>query len=243
MLLSSPSSPLRLLLLILPCALCTLHPLHAQIPERTTSWPYLFDDFQEATLWVNDSVSSHARINVHFDGPLLQVIDGAGYIRRAAYPHLERIETGEATYLLVDTRPVRLIARVTEASTGRELSLVEEIYVDWETMYTVETSYGMNGNANINTALLKQRLNLRGRNNELHSELYPLRTDGRSLALRQAYYLLRDGELIKMNRKAIESLLPADRRKPFSAFLKEGKLKWNREADLVQILQYLGNNN
>lgn len=205
------------------------------ISEKPTSnWPFFFQDFEDATIFLNDDNKSttKTKVNINFFSGELQYLDASQTIR-----------------ILQNTEDIKLV------KVGEDLQFV---FVDGSFQYLlfendtyfiskrakakvsdVQEQSGAYGSSTQSQAVdnINQKL-IGGINNFNYASLIDTRTDGTSFEPDISYYLVGDDFEISLTKRNLKNTFEVDSKKIFS-FMKKEKISLKDEKDLSLLLDFI----
>lgn len=197
------------------------------IAQITTNWPYLLPDFTAGKIQYKSGVESDATLNIHLRGNVLQMIAIDGKVMRVLDGMVYNVTIEDKEYVFAEHQMMQVVAR-------RDSSLLLRLdYADWDQMFKYQTVYGMD----LNTARSQdlRTLNLAGIQNEQYERIKSVKTDGREIPIKVRYYMLLNGELVLAKSSEVNDLLDKVQRKKLKSQIREQKLSWHEESDLIKI--------
>lgn len=206
-----------------------LLPITAQYAPNT-KWPYLFDNFQEGTIYMVNNQKTEGKVNIHLLGSALHYLNNER-IFQADTRNVSHAEIGERTFIPVGNEIMEVIAK------KGNYSILKLVTGDFESLLSSGGAYGSSSNTSATRDL--SSLEIGGLNNPNHGLMLQEKTDGREVPLVIKFYLqTSDKQLLPANRKDIEKSLDEEHKVKWKVFLKSHKIKWKDERQLVAILDF-----
>ena len=198
--------------------------------ECSTSWPYLYPTFQEGTIYMKGGTKLVQEVNVHVLHGRLHYID-KGVVKEALSRDILLVQIGEDKYMDVNGDIMKVIV-------SEERGFVASHQVgDFDRL---RESGGAYGTSTTNSATQKlTSIDLAGKVNQNHMEMWENRHNGESLSLVNTYYLVTPAKIWKASRRGIDEELGAEQRQAFKAWLKANKIKWNDPSSLIKLLDFV----
>lgn len=209
---------------------CVFGQVSAQ--KCTTSWPYLFPEFEKASVYLNDGRELKQDVNIHVRKSTLHFLDG-DIVKEVEDGKILRAEVGDRVFLCVDGKMIEALKVIGSNFVG---SLV---LGDFDKLNRASGAYGTASNTSAAHRAASIELGTSAATYVNYTILKNSKNEGSSLPLTQKYCLIIDGKLYMANRRAIESGLSKERKDTFKAFLKTHKIQWKNPESLVQVLDFL----
>lgn len=202
--------------------------LYAQSP--TTTYPYLYDNFTEGTVVMDDGGREQRRMNVHLRAGRLHYIDN-GIIREAFLTDVAVVEIGSDVFLPVNASMMRVAAKNDKGC------VVEELLGDFESAREGSGAYGASSSSSATMKLTSVQTD--SQINQNYMNILNEKEDGVALDIIKNYYVVTPQYRIRASRKEFEEALPADKAPLLKGFLKEYKIKWRNPQSLLSLIDFL----
>lgn len=201
--------------------------------EPTEGWPYLFDDFEPATVYYRNSAPAHANINIHLFNNTLHFIDGEDIKAASNALYIDSVVCDNNTVLehkgkyyveRLYATPHVLVGRTCEA--------------DFSSMNKGSGAYGMGTSvsATQNVAAFDDYGNVAARKyNETKADRY----NSSTLPTITRFTIVTDEDICHATKRGVNGILSKEERKAFNAFLKENKIKWKEAESLQKVADFL----
>lgn len=204
--------------------------------EPTSTWPYVYDEFQDGVLlWVGGK-EKPGKYNINLVDKKLHFIEGA-YIKAANMVEIASVRIGQDVYQNAAGEMLKVLSK-------SEKSLVlEGNDINFAALNETGGAYG-SSSTTIGTTALSSLEGIGATNasaNINHMELKLNKENGKLLTLINKKYLFVEGRRIEATKKAV-SELPGLDNDALKAFLKENKIKWNKVPDLQKVGDFLADN-
>ena len=220
----------RLLTLIAALLLASASWLGAQ--PYTTTWPYLYSDFQDGVIYMTGGQKIYHKLNVHLMKGRLHYLDN-DVVKEAFAGDIfyAEIDPESDKFMVVNGDMMKVVA---EQPGG---FVADHITGDFDALLTGTGAYGMQ--ANTEAVQSYSSLNIQGAVNVNHMLLLQEKDSGQEFDLRHEYFIVTGGKVYPAHRTDILKMLPPDRRKDFTAFVKANKIRWNRPDRLILLVDFL----
>lgn len=206
----------------------------AQDYQPTTTWPYLYTDFQSGELQKLGGASSEGSYNVHLADGSLHFVEN-GMIREALSTEVFSVRIGKDVYANVGGTLMKVLARSDNGF------VAQETLADFAALNNTGGAYGSSSNS-ISTKALTSMEGIGGtRVNMNHMELRNSKDSGEILPVITKVYLVMPGKVVFASRRDVSDIEGLDK-KAFSGFLKTSKIKWKDPQDLLSVLDYVASN-
>lgn len=204
--------------------------------EPTSSWPYVYDDFQDGViLWVGGK-EKPGKYNINLVDKKLHFIEGA-YIKVANMMEIASVRIGSDIYQNAAGEMLKVLSK-------SDKSLVlEDNEINYAALNETGGAYG-SSSTTIGTTALSSLEGIGGTNssqNINHMELKLNKDNGKVLNLINKKYLFVKGRKILATKKAVMEVPGLDN-EAAKAFFKENKIKWNKVPDLQKVGDFLADN-
>lgn len=208
------------------CGLC------AQTWEPTTMWPYLFEDFTDASLTFRSGETGKARVNIHLLRNDLHYLNGSKIFTNDDQNNVARIVTADSTeFVRCENYFVEVLGETPQAIVGRRTN------GDFDRLNQSTGAYGTSSSTSAVDNL--SNLQIGGITNLNYDLIRVERENSQTLPLSVRFCFVIDGKIYNANKRTISKLLPKESQKEFNAFLKKNKVKWNQEEGLRLVLEYI----
>lgn len=204
--------------------------------ECTTTWPYLFNDFQPGTVYFKDGAKTPYRVNIHILKSKLHYLeDGSEEIKEAVSEDYILVKIGEDTFYSRQGKMVKVVA-------SNEGGFIGECTVaDMAALNTGETAaYG----ASANSMSTRKLSSIDGEGPSVstnHMNLKNSKDDGIYIPTEKEYYIVTQGTVFPANKKQLEMFLPKDKADALKGFLKKNKISWKSPESLLKLVEFINN--
>lgn len=206
----------------------------AQDSEPTTTWPYLYSDFQSGELKKHAGAPVSGTYNIHILESRLHFIED-GMIREALVTEVFSVRIGNDYYANVGGRMMKVLA------SSENGFVAEEVLVDIAKLNTTGGAYGSSSNS-IATQALSSLEGIGGtRSNMNHMELKRAKGEGSILPVIAKKYIVLPGHLIYAAKRDVLQVNGLDKT-AVNAFIKENKIRWKEPQDILKILDFISQN-
>lgn len=208
--------------------LLALLSLRAQ--DYSTAWPYLYSTFTDGTVILKNGTKSQHSLNVHILHGALHYIEN-GVVKEALLSDVLTAQIGEDRYMNVDGQMMKMVAS-SDAGFIAKLSLG-----DFERLLAGSGAYGTTAASDATRKLTS--LEIAGRPNQNHMEMWERRHGGERVNLVDKYYIVTPDHTYEANRHAFESALNDTQKNDFKQWSKNHKIKWNNPESLLSLVDFL----
>lgn len=209
----------------------------AQKVEPTSTWPYLYREFQEGVVRMNggDLVKA-ALMNVSLDGKVHYVREKDQKVMSADMLRVFTARVGDDVYVNCGGRMMKVLA---ENENG---TVVCEYSLNAEEMGKSDIGYGISSS----TASTQKLSSLAGDSSSLVnlplSTLMEGRGSGEKLPVARRVFLRLGLNMVPASRKGVTDASFVDGAAA-KAFFKSKKIKWNDPSSLLEVVDFLSANN
>lgn len=224
---------IRLVLLIcsMSWGMSTFETVSASGYVPTTTWPYLYEDFVDGTVYFSkEQKTMHLKLNVHLQNCTLHYLEG-DKVMQADPRNVEMIQLGDVSFIYMNGELVRFI----KAEEG--VALVKLVKADLDELNkNTHGAYGMS----TTTSSVNQIVSIGalGVSNLIYTRMRQERKEGKDLPLIEKYYFIFGDKIVEATRKEVEKSLGDNGKTKLKAFLKQNKIKWKEEASLIKLLEF-----
>lgn len=209
----------------------SLYGVSAQNYKPTTSWPYLYEDFQAGELKKNVGAPIEGTYNIHIHLGTLHFIED-GMIREVLPSEVFSVKIGMDYYASVGGTIMKVLA---QSDNG---FVAKETLADIAALNNTGGAYGSSSNS-IATQALSSMEGIGGtRSNMNHMELKNSKDEGQILPVKEKLYLVLPTNVVYAAKKDVSEIYGVDK-KALNTFLKENKVKWQDPQSLIVLLDYL----
>ena len=205
--------------------------MSAQNHKPTTTWPYLYADFQSGELKKTTGAPIEGTYNIHIYQGTLHFIED-GMIREVLSSQVFSLKIGMDYYANVGGTMMKVLARSDNGF------IAQETLADIAALNSTGGAYGSSSNS-ISTQALSSLEGIGGsRSNMNHMELKNSKDEGQVLPVKDKLYLVMDHAVVFAAKKDVTELYGVDK-KAVNAFIKENQIKWKDPQSLIVLLDYL----
>lgn len=203
--------------------------VNAQSYEPTTKWPYLYENFKSGILLFSDNTKTTASVNVHLLGSLLHY-EKDGLIYHVDINKLEGVDIGEDKFVPSNGKLVKIVGKL-----GQNY-MAKLTIGDFDALMSSSGAYGMSSSSSSVNKL--SSIEIGGISNLNYRLMVDEKQEGRILPLKTEYLLIIKGKSISAVKSEIEKTLTDDKKVEFKAFIKDNKIKFNKEESLSNLLKF-----
>ncbi len=196
----------------------------------TTAWPYLYPDFTDGVIYMNDGSKTAGKLNVHLRAGKLHYLDG-DIVKEALPDGINAIFIGEDKYIMVNREAMKVRAE------DRKGCVVTEILGDFASLNSASGAYGASG-----TTLATRKLSsidTDSQINQSHMLLLASKHDGAVLPLLEKYFIVTPAVTCLATKGAVEEAAGSGRAAEWKTWLKSHKVKWRDPESLMQVVEFL----
>lgn len=224
---------IRLVLLIcsMSWGMSTFETVSASGYVPTTTWPYLYEDFVDGTVYFSkEQKTMHLKLNVHLQNCTLHYLEG-DKVMQADPRNVEMIQLGDVSFIYMNGELVRFI----KAEEG--VALVKLVKADLDELNkNTHGAYGMSTTSSSVNQIVS--IGALGVSNLIYTRMRQDRKEGKDLPLIEKYYFIFGDKIVEATRKEVEKSLGDNGKTKLKAFLKQNKIKWKEEASLIKLLDF-----
>lgn len=218
--------------IILPLLIATFFSVALLAQEPTSTWPYLYNDFQDATVFFKDGNKKECKVNIHILNSKFHYLEGED-IKEAKSSDVILVSVGNDSFYSKQGLMMKAVAANDKGFVG-EVTVVD--------MAALNSQGGAAYGASANSVAVNRLSSVEGAGPTASTNHMNLKNEkdlGVLLPLEKEYYIVTKGNVYPANRKNLEVLLPADKKSGFKAFLKQNKISWKSPASLLKIVDYI----
>ena len=205
--------------------------LYAQNSEPTTTWPYIYPEFQSGELKKITGAPIQGTFNIHVLESRLHFIEN-GMIREMLPSEILSLRAGDDYFASVSGKMMKVLAKSDHGF------VAEEVLVDVARLNATGGAYGSSSNS-ISTQALSSIEGIGGtRTNMNHMELKNAKSDGSVLPVIVKRYLVFPGYVVYATKTDVSRLAGIDKDE-MNLFIKENKIKWKEEQSLIKVLDFV----
>lgn len=209
----------------------SLSDLSAQNHKPTTTWPYLYADFQPGELKKNVGAPIEGTYNVHIHLGTLHFIED-GMIREALSTEIFSVRIGMDYFANVGGTMMKVLSRSDNGF------VAQEVLVDIAALNATGGAYG-SSSTSIATQALSSMEGIGGtRSNMNHMELKNSKDEGQILPVTEKLYLVLPDRVVYAAKKDVMGVDGIDK-KALNAFIKENRIRWKDHQSLQVLIDYL----
>lgn len=196
----------------------------------TTTWPYLYPDFRQGTVFLEGGNGQHCKLNIHLLRTALHYI-GQGMIKEAFPRDIDSVRIGDDLFRYVNGVPMRV------AADGPSGYVAEMLRGDFTSAVEGSGAYGMSASTISKTDL--SSLEVSGGTNQNHMLLLQNKEHGKTVRIVGEYFIVTGSGVYPAVRSDIQKILPEERIPEFKAFVKERRIKWKDSGSLLELTTFL----
>lgn len=201
----------------------------AAAQQPTTTWPYIFNDFSPATVYLSSGGKIEYTANIHLAHSYMHYIDGED-IKEAKVRDILVVEIGGKKFMNVNSS----LMQVVEESDGGFVAMLLE--PDYSKLNETGGAYG----GPSNTLSTKALTSIEGFGSVTnHMMQVNNKSNGKALPLKKSYYIVAGGSIYPALKSAIADFLPLNKKEAYKTFLKKNKIRWGNPNDLAKLIEVL----
>lgn len=206
----------------------------SQSYEPTTTWPYLFSDFQDGNLFSTKGDVLVRKLNIHLLNSTIHYLENDKIIE-VNNSDIYKVQIDNKIFVNVNNDFCLI-----ECKKGDYLMVVLN-KADLSALDTETGAYGIGAT----TAATNKMSNLQvaGISNLNYSQMLLDKDDGKVLPVSKFIYFVNNGKSILAKKNELQKKMNANLFDEFNSFLKSNKIKWSSKDDLETVLQYLNEKN
>lgn len=197
--------------------------------KPTTSWPYLYSDFANGTVYMKDGKKHDQEFNIHLAKGRLHFNDN-GVIKEVKTNDIHLVELNGELFTSLQGFVVKVIG---DPQTGY---VAVHTYADYQKLNESDGPYGTKLDATTSYSVTPYDLTgVAGS----YDALMRNRNEGVTLPLKNDYYIVAGGRVFNASKKGIESNLDDAGKAAFKTFQKQNKIKWQDPQSLLLLVDFL----
>ncbi|MBP5302290.1 MAG: hypothetical protein J6Y88_03480 [Bacteroidales bacterium] len=197
--------------------------------KTTTSWPYLYSDFANGTVYMKDGKKHDQEFNIHLAKGRLHFNDN-GVIKEVKTNDIHLVELNGELFTSLQGFVVKVIG---DPQTGY---VAVHTYADYQKLNESDGPYGTKLDATTSYSVTPYDLTgVAGS----YDALMRNRNEGVTLPLKNDYYIVAGGRVFNASKKGIESNLDDAGKAAFKTFQKQNKIKWQDPQSLLLLVDFL----
>jgi len=198
--------------------------------EYSTSWPYLYPEFKEGTVYLTDGSKLVFDMNVHILHSRLHYVD-KGVIKEAVPDNLLLVKIGDDEYMNIEGSMMKVVAK-------NDKGMVTVLQLgDFDKLRDTGGAYGSSTTSSATRKLTS--IDVAGKVNQNHMELWESRHNGESVDLVQTYYIVTPEKTVEATQRSIRESLDDAGKDAFKKWLKQNKIKWKDPESLLKLTDFL----
>lgn len=195
----------------------------------TTTWPYVNNDFSNATVYLKSGGKLEYLANVHLQDCKLHYVKGDN-IMEAAMNDILVVELASKRYMNINNSLMEIVCE------GEKGFVAKFSKPDYSKLNETGGAYGSSSN----TTSTKALTSLEGFGSVTNHMLQQSeKEEGKVIPLKHEYYIVANGSVYPAQKKLFEKMLAADKQGALKGFLKENKIKWSSPDDLLKLVLFL----
>ncbi len=197
--------------------------------EPTTTWPYIFSNFEAATIYLKSGGKIEYTANIHLSKSNLHYIDGEE-IKESKSKDILMVVIGGRKFMSVNGALMEIVAE----QEGGFVAKSREI--DFTRLNETGGAYG----ASSNTLSTKALSSIEGVGfTPNHALQVQNKDNGKELPLKNEYFIVVNGSVYPAEKALLINFAPADKQQTVKDFVKKNKIRWTRPEDLIKLVDVL----
>lgn len=219
-----------ILVLLLSSILSAFAQNAVTIPEKATAtWPFLYEDFMEATILMTDGSRGKEHINLNLLNGEMQFIRDGEIRKIAPAEEVKVITVAEDQFIYHDKSFYQLVK-------GGEMNLIQRIKGNMSDLVESTGAYGTQ--STVSATNKYSTIDLGGINNMSYTQIKKDKLNGKQFDVEVTYFFLKNDVLTKAAKKGFLKLCASNKKEAIS-FLKSNKINFKNEQDLLTVLEFL----
>lgn len=200
-----------------------------QAQEPTTTWPYIFNDFQSSTIYLRTGGKMEYTANIHLGNSTLHYIDGND-VKESKSKDILLVSIADRKFMSVNGKLMEIVAE-------QDGGFVAKLRViDFTRLNETGGAYG----ASSNTLSTKALTSIEGIGSVTNHALQVAnKENGKELPLKSEYYIVAAGSVYPADKSLFLDLVPADKKQSVKEFVKKNKIRWSKPEDLIKLIDLL----
>lgn len=217
----------RKILFLFMCFFAAISAVQAQ--EPTTTWPYIFNDFQSSTIYLRTGGKMEYTANIHLGNSTLHYIDGND-VKESKSKDILLVSIADRKFMSVNGKLMEIVAE-------QDGGFVAKLRViDFTRLNETGGAYG----ASSNTLSTKALTSIEGIGSVTNHALQVAnKENGKELPLKSEYYIVAAGSVYPADKSLFLDLVPADKKQSVKEFVKKNKIRWSKPEDLIKLIDIL----
>lgn len=212
---------------------------------QSTTWPYLFPEFQEGTVYFKDKAAATQKVNIHLFKGNLHYLDAGGVVREALMVEVIEVEIGADKYVNMDGTLVKVLVAGENGCVAQEVLGDLDVPKKQYAARNPSVDYRGTSDQAFQTTAKQQAeakvsvLELQNMTGKTEAALAASKKSGRPFELVTKNYVIAGGQNVVATKKGVSDWLPQDRKDAWKAWQKDHKIKWNEPESLLQIADFV----
>ena len=202
----------------------------ASAQSPTTTYPYLYPEFLDGTVVMDDGNNINEKLNIQIRKDRLHYLDD-GIIKEAFLDGIVAVEIGKDVFIPVLGQMMKV------ATKDDKGCIAAQILGDFDEAIEAKGAYGSSSTTSATMKLSSVQTD--NEVNKNHMNLLNEKDQGFDVKLVTKYYLVTPKIKCRATKKEIEAALPMDMEAGWKSFLKSRKIRWNEPVSLLEVVDYL----
>lgn len=196
----------------------------------TTTYPYLYDNFIDGKVVLDNGKSEDRKMNVHLRRNDLHYIDN-GVIKQAFLSNVIAVEIGKDIFVPVNGMMLKVVAKDDKAC------VAEQFKGDFEAAREAVGAYGTSSTTSATMKLTSIQTD--SQINQNYMNILNEKDQGMSLPVESVLWIVTPSRRVPAIKREIAEIVPNDRKAEWKQFLKAHKIKWKNPVSLLQLAEFV----
>ncbi len=216
--------------ILITLVVCLLGAGILRAQEPTTTWPYVYNNFQNCTINFKSGGTADYSANIHLGRSNLHYIKDDKIVE-ANMSDILLVVFGTQQYMNIGNQLMYVIEKCEKGFVARLQK------PDYSRLNETGGAYGSSSNT-ISTKALTSLEGIGSITNHMMQQ-----TDkeaGKVIPLSDEYFIVTNGNIYPAQRKLLEKLMP-EKEDDLKVFVKKNKIKWSDPKSLIKLVDFLQN--
>ena len=196
--------------------------------EPTTTWPYVFRDFKDCTIYFKKGNKLDHLANIHLLKSQLHYVE-KGSVMQANIGEILMVVFGDTHYMNISNSLMKIVAE------NKSTLVAKQVEIDFSRLNETTAAYGVPAS----TASTKALTSLEGIGSITNHMMQTADKDnGKPLILSEKYFIVTNGATYPADKKMLEKILPEDKKAAFKTFVKQNKIKWTDPQSILKLGEF-----
>ena len=196
---------------------------------RTSTWPYLFDDFSNAKIIDNNGSIQHMTINLNLLNDEMQFLNNGEIMQIYPPENVQSIMVNHLMYVYANKWFLQVIAK-------GEPMLVQRVHGNMNDLVETTGAYGTQSTVSSTHGL--KSIDLGGINNMNYEYLKKGKEGGKSFNVETTYYFKLGQRLVTVSKSQSIKLFP-DQKSKIKNYINQQNIDFKKQSDLLKLTEFL----